>query len=428
LLNNPVIHKAGAILSCLLLLFMPLQFGILAFLVFFAFVPLLWLSKITNFYKFAVFALAVSVVFVLLTELMFFNSQFKNLSPLNVLIQIFMFAVPWMLYQLIRQRHNQKLGYWMLICSWLTLEWFAGQFWNSWQGLQLGTMLADTDLFVQWYEWGGVSGGSLWVLVLNIQIYRLLFPEKEKSAKVNFLNAALLLLAPLMLSLFITISNNKNQKDGKKIFLIGENVISDSDCRPDENNLKDKKSNFDDYKNLNADILSLGFTNEKEIEAFLKKKSDSVFIKINPKTYTSSDIFGISKKIMTEVELGNMKLNVLNTEQFVQSETFRLNCKNKQNLIIGISPEILKNKDLISGKIAKLRAIENRKNIILLQSNGNLSGYYPSGKVMEVKGSGVETEKTADSFFCSYGDLAGRISLFISAWLILGTIAKSTKN
>jgi hypothetical protein len=75
-----------------------------------------------------------------------------------------------------------------------------------------------------------------------------------------------------------------------------------------------------------------------------------------------------------------------------------------------------------------LRAIENRKNIILLQSNGNLSGYYPSGKVMEVKGSGVETEKTADSFFCSYGDLAGRISFFISAWLILGTIAKSTKN
>ncbi len=428
MLNNPVIHKAGALLSCLLLLFMPLQFGILSFLVFFAFVPLLWLSKITDFYKFAAFVLAVSVVFVLLTELIFFNKQFSDLSPLNVIIQIFMFALPWMLYQLIRQRHNQKLGYWMLICSWVTLEWFAGQFWNSWQGLQLGTMLAETDLFVQWYEWGGVSGGSLWVLLLNIQIYRLLFPEKEKSAKANFLNAALLLLAPLLLSLFIIISNNKNQKDGKKIVLIGENVISDSDCRPVKNNLKDKKSNFEDYKNLNADILSLGFAKEKEIEAVLKKKSDSIFIKINPKTYTSSDIFGVSKKNMTEVELGNIKLNVLRKEQFVQSETFRLNCKNKQSLVIGISPLILKNTDLISGKIAKLRAIENRKNIILLQSNGNLSGFYPSGKVMEVKGSVVETEKTADSFFCSYGDLAGRISIFISAWLILGTIAKSTKN
>ena len=64
-------------------------------------------------------------------------------------------------------------------------------------------MFATHTDWIQWYEYTGVSGGSLWVLVANISIYTIL-KEKNKSAKYKPAIAVLLVLVlPIVLSLAI---------------------------------------------------------------------------------------------------------------------------------------------------------------------------------------------------------------------------------
>ncbi len=344
-----------------------------------------------------------------------------------------MLSIPWWGYHFIKIRHNQKLAYWMLACSWLSIEWLAGQFWMSWNGFQLGIILSDIDVFVQCYDLIGISGGSLWIIILNIQIFRLLFSEKEKPIKGNLINLAFIFFIPIMLSVYLLYFGKTIEKDGNTIKVLAQNVVANAqDCNPDEDKLSEKKLNPAVLKTYPCDIIALETTRDEEdfkISASFKSKSDSSFNPIQSKTLRTNDIFGISKKELTVLELAHLKINAIGNFQVIRSEFFRLNCKSNQNLIICCSTALQKPTFTLL-KIARLRAIENRKNIILFDSNNNVYGFQPSGKTtkLKIENATFETDKTSTSFYGQYGDLVGRLSLFISAWLLLGTFTKTDRN
>jgi apolipoprotein N-acyltransferase len=74
-------------------------------------------------------------------------------------------------------------GYAALIVFWISFEYLHLN-WNlNWPWLNLGNGFASFHKWVQWYEYTGALGGTLWVLVANIVGYRLIQKLKIKNQK-----------------------------------------------------------------------------------------------------------------------------------------------------------------------------------------------------------------------------------------------------
>ncbi|REK33292.1 MAG: apolipoprotein N-acyltransferase [Bacteroidetes bacterium] len=85
----------------------------------------------------------------------------------------FFMAVIWQLYFSTRKRYGTAVGYISLIVYWISFEFLHMNWEISWPWLTLGNVFADMTEWVQWYEYTGVLGGSIWVLALNLLIFQL---------------------------------------------------------------------------------------------------------------------------------------------------------------------------------------------------------------------------------------------------------------
>lgn len=64
-----------------------------------------------------------------------------------------------------------KGGHIILPLFWLAFE-FLHQHWDlSWSWLNLGNVFATRIQFIQWYEYTGVQGGTLWIFIINILLF-----------------------------------------------------------------------------------------------------------------------------------------------------------------------------------------------------------------------------------------------------------------
>jgi apolipoprotein N-acyltransferase len=88
----------------------------------------------------------------------------------------------------------------------------------SWPWLTLGNGFANSPAIVQWYEFTGFLGGSLWVLLINVLLFRLAKKQNLKAIALPFL----LLLIPIISSYCLT----PDIKEGKqlKVLIVQPNV------------------------------------------------------------------------------------------------------------------------------------------------------------------------------------------------------------
>lgn len=121
-----------------------------------------------------------------------------------------------MLFRWFKKRTNEKLGYMFLIIAWLAWEHFYFDAEISWPWLTLGNTLATSHYLAQWYEYTGTLGGSLWILLVNVVLFRIMrdrnmfakfgvMPQSVsltgKSIKIRTALAALLIVVPIIISL-----------------------------------------------------------------------------------------------------------------------------------------------------------------------------------------------------------------------------------
>jgi apolipoprotein N-acyltransferase len=91
-----------------------------------------------------------------------------------------------------------ELRFWLLIPFWIAFEYLHHCWELSWPWLTLGNVFANSTNLVQWYEFTGTSGGSLWVLLVNILIAKLLIRgEQDKRA---YLKPVFVMMIPVMIS------------------------------------------------------------------------------------------------------------------------------------------------------------------------------------------------------------------------------------
>ena len=152
------------------------------FLLFVAFIPLLWAEhKVAEAKEstdqWTVFKLAFNAFFIwnLLSTWWIQNSSFVGGIIGNALNAVFM-AVPILFYHITKKNMGQRGANLGFVVYWMTFE-IGHLTWDlSWPWLTLGNSFAHLPMLVQWYSFTGVFGGSLWILWMNIALANRVLP------------------------------------------------------------------------------------------------------------------------------------------------------------------------------------------------------------------------------------------------------------
>lgn len=184
----------------------------LPFLLWFAWVPLLLLEQEWRLkgeskkrellpYLFHTFVLWNIVATYWVMNTSFFAGLFANFA--NSLLM----CIPWVLY-LWTRKHLPKMGYASLIAYWLTFEYIHLNWELTWPWLTLGNGWAEYPALIQWYEYTGVFGGSLWIWIVNILLVKVALAAQKNGSiglvlKAGWLKPTVVMVLPLLVSIFM---------------------------------------------------------------------------------------------------------------------------------------------------------------------------------------------------------------------------------
>lgn len=123
-------------------------------------------------------------------------------------------SVAFLLFHYSKKRLGDKIGYASFFLIWIGFEFLHYHWELSWPWLTMGNIFSITPSWVQWYEFTGVLGGSLWILVVNFLLFKLIkqyfsiSPRAKVSAK-NMAIPVIVFLFPLFLSLWMYSSHEE---------------------------------------------------------------------------------------------------------------------------------------------------------------------------------------------------------------------------
>ncbi|WP_165851421.1 apolipoprotein N-acyltransferase [Brumimicrobium aurantiacum] len=86
----------------------------------------------------------------------------------------FIMATVFLLFHWTKKYVGQKEGYIGLLFFWISLEYVHYHWELSWPWINIGNTFAIAPEIVQWYAYTGVLGGSLWILLVNLLIFKIL--------------------------------------------------------------------------------------------------------------------------------------------------------------------------------------------------------------------------------------------------------------
>lgn len=161
-------------------------------LLFIGWVPLLWvesylLENKDSYRRWAAFRpafIAFGVWNILTTWWIWNSTPWGGVMAIffNTLFMSVVFSLFHMSRRTIRKGKNFA---WLIIPYWLAWEYLHLNWDLSWPWLNLGNGFASYVTWIQWYEYTGTLGGTLWVLAANLMIIQFIKHIKEKSATVT---------------------------------------------------------------------------------------------------------------------------------------------------------------------------------------------------------------------------------------------------
>lgn len=179
----------------------------LTFLIFIAWIPLLWLETIVESRKkFFGYTYITMLGWNLLTTWWIWNASPPGAAG-AFLANSFLMCFPWLGFKIVKKWQGETIGYISLVAFWMCFEFIHLQDWGlSWPWLTLGNVFATHPEWIQWYEYTGTSGGTAWILLMNIFLFLHLKNNFTRSgAKIykQLLIAILLLVIPIGISFLV---------------------------------------------------------------------------------------------------------------------------------------------------------------------------------------------------------------------------------
>ena len=257
-----------SLLSAILLSISWPTYGI-PFFIFFALVPLLILEHdITKFSSiknkgWAIFALTYLcfIIWNIVTTGWLYgaknpdgtNSLFAVVVP--VMLNSLFYSLVFQCYHWYKKAQGTYFGLVFFVAIWMVFEKFHLSWELTWPWLNLGNAFADYPKFIQWYDTLGATGGSFWILIVNVYaFYTLRIWEAGRKQKSLIINSAVLICfigLPMVISLVKYENFNEKPIGAVNVLML----------QPELNPYTEKYSK--DSLTILNDLLTLAETNSK---------------------------------------------------------------------------------------------------------------------------------------------------------------------
>ena len=126
---------------------------------------------------------------------------------LSVIITIVLFGGSFMLFHYVSKRAPKSLAYTIFVTCWISMEMLYTYGDVSFPWIMLGNGFANDIKIIQWYEYTGIFGGTLWVLLCNILIFETINKSLQRSNKrsmlSNYIVTALFIITPMVISIIM---------------------------------------------------------------------------------------------------------------------------------------------------------------------------------------------------------------------------------
>ncbi len=210
------------------------QLGI-GWIIFIGFIPLLFImeslltsnskSRTSAFFGYGFIAF---FVWNLISTWWIYHATIPGAIAAIILSAIFMSTVTYLFF-IALINFGRRISYIAFVSFWLSFEYILMNSQVSWPWLILGNAFANNIKIIQWYEFTGHFGGSLWVLIINLLIFEIIrfiivkIPKLVIRKYLIFL--FLILIVPICFSLirYYTYKEKENPVD---IVVIQPNIDS----------------------------------------------------------------------------------------------------------------------------------------------------------------------------------------------------------
>ena len=179
-------------------------------LIFIAFVPLIFLQDYigddNNNVKGNIFGLSflTFLVWNSLTTWWVWNSTAAGAIAMLLLNSCFMATTFW-LYHITRKKiFNNKKGYFLLILFFLAFENLHLNWQLNWPWLNIGNVFSHNHTWVQWYEFTGIAGGTIWVLLANILAYKIIKRQQTTDNRQQILSQIFVFIAVVLAPIIVS--------------------------------------------------------------------------------------------------------------------------------------------------------------------------------------------------------------------------------
>ncbi len=146
---------------------------------------------------------------------------------LAILANSLLMSIVWWLGHIARRYFRPNLGYISLIVFWISFEYFHYHWDIEWPWLNLGNGFANNIKIIQWYEYTGTLGGSLWVLSANIILFRV-FMNFNNNKTLNAITipavALVLLVAVPMVSSYLIYNSYVEKENPLNVVIVQPNI------------------------------------------------------------------------------------------------------------------------------------------------------------------------------------------------------------
>lgn len=188
-----------------------------------------------------------------------------------ILANSLLMSIIFMLYHIIAKKITQKLSLWVLVCLWIGFEKFHLYWEFSWPWLNLGNGFSEYYKWIQWYEYTGTFGGTLWIWIVNILFFNTVVQFQQHQIKNTFVKSLLLPISIIVIGIFSSLYIYNTTP-------ISETTVNVIVLQPNIDPYTEK------YKTTNASMA------QKLIELTKTKLDSSVTFVIAPETTISKAV------------------------------------------------------------------------------------------------------------------------------------------
>lgn len=294
------------------------------YLMFFGFVPILILEDF--FYKEK--DKYVSSIFFLYTWLSFafwnfltmwwawIPSIFGLLGP--VVLNSLLSALVFWIFHAVRIKSGNKIGYFTFVIFYLGFEYLHHNWELAYPWLTLGNNFAKEIYAIQWYEFTGVLGGSLWILVTNLLVFSIYknYKEKKKISK-YLIYICLVVIIPVIISVII-FYNYQETENSRDVLIIQPNIDPNTEKFDKLTVEQQLERMFTQAESEITDDVDFVIFPETAIAEFIKESN----LTINDKLLMINDFFKVHPQ--TNVIIGAMTYKQFSENEDVPNSALKV--------------------------------------------------------------------------------------------------------